>query len=587
MSTLLLALVPAALLAGWVYRRWPYSLPSNGLRLLRMLWVWLALLFLFNPQFPFSSVEKERPLVLVMEDRSGSTRGVHWPVVELPWADTLRISFGTGQSTSIDSALTKASQRLAGKSPAGILWLTDGVLTHGMDWRVPTERYPGTHQAIVPNDTVLDSGWKLVSIECPTRVQKEESVTCDLLWQHTGNSVSSTSVSVQWGNQVLTQLTLPAQRGPSWQNTPLVWKPEETGNKPLFVKGQNVQSLVSVLDEKRLLIVFSSRLTADISFWVDNIVGSRRVESRFRKGSEPEKSDFDAAIWLVQGEQAVWGEERFQGAVVRLPSSPQAQGPVGVLSMESSWGSWDFPTVHRLQSVRLKRLPKEESVLWNDGFPVIVWQPHPARMRVGLVGFQETALRVDSGLARLPGSLIDRLWSARADGSWGIYPPSPSIPFTKQSWRGEWNGWDPSSSTNGPTIHISSRGNFSFPLIASSRGIYGLGAAVKPGLYSYQADGEWNGEKRRMTGIWRVLEGNPEAQKPTSFFSLRRAGISVVPLHASAKALAQWKQEAWAPEQWHEQKKSRSWRDFWWALVLAGLLLGAEAFARKHWTGEP
>jgi hypothetical protein len=214
------------------------------------------------------------------------------------------------------------------------------------------------------------------------------------------------------------------------------------------------------------------------------------------------------------------------------------------------------------------------------------------RWEVGYVGFAAASRQVDSIQARIPSAWLDRLWTVNGNQSLLIRFPDPVWSGAKLDLEAVWTGWTPARGVAYPQIslQIEDKANQKYTFLPDGEALKTQLNALNPGLYSYRATGTFGGEKRIAQGQFEVLTPVLENERPADFSQVRkntsRSGGAWCWLNQTDSVAAALKSDSRFQPVLMEQKKSRQWRDFWWAYLIFGLSLGLEAILRKRYFGR-
>jgi hypothetical protein len=134
------------------------------------------------------------------------------------------------------------------------------------------------------------------------------------------------------------------------------------------------------------------------------------------------------------------------------------------------------------------------------------------------------------------------------------------------------------------------KGNQKYTFLPDGEALKTQLKALRPGLYPYRASGTFGGEKRTTQGQFEVLSAVLENERAADFSLVRkntsRLGGAWCWLDETDSVAAALKSDSRFQPVLLEQKKSRQWRDFWWAYLIFGLSLGLEAVLRKRYFGR-
>jgi len=208
------------------------------------------------------------------------------------------------------------------------------------------------------------------------------------------------------------------------------------------------------------------------------------------------------------------------------------------------------------------------------------------------VGYASAARQVDSIQSRMPSAWLDRLWTVNGKQSLRIRFPDPMWSGAKLDLEAVWTGWTPARGVAYPqiTLQIEDKGNQKYTFLPDGEALKAQLNALRPGLYSYRASGTFGGEKRTIQGQFEVLAAVLENERAADFSSVRkntsRLGGAWCWLDETESLVAELKSDSRFQPVLLEQKKSRQWRDFWWAYLIFGLSLGLEAILRKRHFGR-
>ena len=576
-----MAFLVAALIAFATYfhrLRGPWR---AGLMSLRFLWVTGIFLLALNPTCNRVESVKTKPLAVVLLDQSASFRPHQTPLPSAlgeEW-DTVYVPFGNDTTTSIDLALERAVRRMAGR-PASAVWLqSDGVINQGISLSAALARLgnPPTF-AVVPSDSLPKNGWECVSLRFPEEVLKGENYQGTAVLRHRGTSSAPKNWSLQWGSERIAQGVLPAAKGEQSEAIGFSWRPKTTGVRFLTIIGADEKKRVRVMEDPPTLVVLGKKMHPDVAYFVTQLT-SRRNARVYYQNEAPTSQDFQADIWLVTGGQTVVGEERFKGALVRLPSADAAVP-------SSEWPIWPGESVSTWAGAGQNWYESSKSKTTD-------WSSAPLRWEVSEMGYAAASRRVDSASASVPGALVDRLWSSKQDPSFSIRFPDRVWSKTPFQAVAAWPGWTASLASKYPEVRmeltqgVAAKSVYFTPQDGQLEAVL---PAFQPGIVRYRARGSYGGTTQETSGEFLVESLPTETAKPGDFKEIRAlaqrtkgAWTWITESEALAKKMVA--DPRFVP-QMSEQKKSRQWRDLWGAFLLAALPLGIEAILRKRRTGR-
>ena len=552
-----------------------------GLMSLRFLWVTGILLLALNPTCNRVESVKTKPLAVVLLDQSASFRPHQTPLPSSlgeEW-DTVYVPFGNDSTTSVDYALERAIRRLAGR-PASAVWLqSDGVVNQGISLEAAVARLgnPPTF-AVVPPDSLPKNGWECVSLRFPEDVVKGENYQGTAVLRHRGPSSAPKKWSLQWGSERIAEGVVPAAQGEKSVVVGFSWRPKTTGVRYLTLLGSGEKKRVRVLENPPTLVVMGRKMHPDVAYFVSQLT-SRRNARVYYQNEVPTAQDFQAAMWLVTGGQTVVGEERFAGALVRLPNAdavvPSSEWPIWPGEAVSSWAS------------------AGQSWYQSSKTKTTDWSSAPLRWEVTEIGYAAASRKVDSASASLPGALVDRLWSSKQDPAFSIRFPDRIWSKTPSEAVATWPGWTASLASKYPDVKMElTQGTAEKRVYFTPQDgqLEAVLPAFQPGIVRYTARGSYGGNAQTTSGEFLVESLPTETVKPGDFKEIRAlaqktkgAWTWIAESEALAKKMVA--DPRFVP-QMSEQKKSRQWRDLWGAFLLAALPLGVEAILRKRRTGR-
>ena len=578
-----LLLAAAVLIAAggtlFTYRNGPKNPSAYALYLLRFTWMFGLLLLAVNPTCTRTETRSEKPLLLIANDVSGSFQSFQRPVPKslTDVFDTLVVPFGAPNQTQLDSLVQRAPARAGGKRIAAVWSQTDGMLTQGISWTdaLSTLGNP-VFFAAIPKDSVLRSGWELVEIQFPSEVLVGQTYSGTAVWVHRGLTSARASFSLQWGEEVIEKGVLLPASGRKEQVINFNWTPKSVGIRQLKSSKGVIGKSVQVRKEKPKLVVFGGPLHPDAAYFVHQLCAQRTVEVYYRFGP-PEATDFDASIWLLSGGKPVAGEEQFSGNILALPAVGSGLLPADAPPV------WPGESYGIPSSQGWMQVPKPRSISGAGG---------SLRWEVGYVGYAAAARHVDSIRSRMPSAWLDRLWTVDGKQSLRIRFPDPVWSGAKVDLEAVWTGWTPGRGVVYPqiTLQMEDKGNQKYTFLPDGEALKTQLKALRPGLYPYRASGTFGGEKRTTQGQFEVLSAVLENERAADFSLVRkntsRLGGAWCWLDETDSVAAALKSDSRFQPVLLEQKKSRQWRDFWWAYLIFGLSLGLEAVLRKRYFGR-
>ena len=563
----------------FTYRGGPKKRSAYALYLLRFAWMLGLLLLAVNPTCTRTETHAEKPLLLVANDVSGSFKSFQQSVPKslTDVFDTVVVPFGSPNQTQLDSLVQNAPAKAGGKRIAAVWSQTDGVLTQGISWTDALSALGNpVFFAALPKDSVPRSGWELVEIQFPSEVLVGQTYTGTAVWVHRGLTNARTPFILQWGEELIEKGELQPASGRKELVVNFNWTPKSVGIRQLKSSKGGPGKSVQVRKEKPKLVVFGGPLHPDAAYFVHQLGAQRTVEVYYRSGS-PEASDFDASIWLLSGGKPVAGEEQFSGNVLVLPAVGSGLVPADAPPV------WPGESYGIPSSQGWMQVPKLRSISGAGG---------KLRWEVGYVGFAAASRQVDSIQARIPSAWLDRLWTVNGKQSLLIRFPDPVWSGAKLDLEAVWTGWTPARGVAYPQIslQIEDKANQKYTFLPDGEALKTQLNALNPGLYSYRATGTFGGEKRIAQGQFEVLTPVLENERPADFSQVRkntsRSGGAWCWLNETDSVAAALKSDSRFQPVLMEQKKSRQWRDFWWAYLIFGLSLGLEAILRKRYFGR-
>lgn len=563
----------------FTYRGGPKNHSAYALYLLRFAWMFGLLLLAVNPSCTRTETHSEKPLLLVAKDVSGSFQSFQQPVPKslTEVFDTLVVPFGTQNNTQLDSLVQRSPSRTRGKRIAAVWSETDGILTQGISWSDALSSLGNpVFFAALPKDSILRSGWELVEIQFPSEALVGQTYTGTAVWVHRGLTNATTPFALQWGEEVIEKGMLQPESGKKEQVFNFNWTPKSVGIRQLKSSKGGLGKSVQVRKEKPKLVVFGGQLHPDAAYFVHQLCAQRTVEVYYRFGP-PEASDFDASIWLLSGGKPVAGEEQFRGNILTLPALGSGLLPADAPPV------WPGESYGIPSSQGWMQVPKPRSISSAGG---------TLRWEIGYVGFAAAARQVDSIQSRMPSAWLDRLWTVDGNQSLRIRFPEPVWSGTKLDLEAVWTGWTSARGVPYPQIalEIEDKANQKYTFLPDGEALKAQINALRPGLYSYRAAGTFGGEKRTTQGQFEVLAPVLENERPADFSQVRnntsRLGGAWCWLDETESLAAALKSDSRFQPVLLEQKKSRQWRDFWWAYLTFGLSLGLEAILRKRYFGR-
>ena len=557
----------------------PQKRSAYALYLLRFAWMLGLLLLAVNPTCTRTETHAEKPLLLVANDVSGSFQSFQQSVPKslADVFDTVVIPFGSPNQTQLDSLVQNAQAKTGGKRIAAVWSQTDGVLTQGISWTDALSALGNpVFFAALPKDSVLRSGWELVEIQFPSEVLVGQTYTGTAVWVHRGLTNARTPMALQWGEEVIYKGVLQPASGRKEQVFNFNWTPKTIGIRQLKSYKGGIGKNVQVRKEKPKLVVFGSPLHPDVAYFVHQLCAQRTVEVYYRSGP-PEARDFDASMWLLSGGKPVAGEEKFSGNILVLPAVGS-----GLLAAEAP-PVWPGESYGIPSSQVWMQVPKPRPISGAGG---------KLRWEVGYVGYAAAARQVDSIQARMPSAWLDRLWTVDGKQSLRIRFPEPVWSGVKLDLEAVWTGWTPARGVEYPqiTLQIEDQDLQKHSFLPDGEALKTQLNVLRPGLYSYRASGTFGGEKRTTQGQFEVLRPVLENERPADFSLVRkntsRLGGAWCWLDQTDSLAEALKSDSRFQPVFMEQKKSRQWRDFWWAYLIFGLSLGLEALLRKRYFGR-
>lgn len=563
----------------FTYRGGPQKRSAYALYLLRFTWMLGLLLLAVNPTCTRTETHAEKPMLLIANDVSGSFQSFQQSVPKslTDVFDTVGVPFGSPNQTQLDSLVHNAQAKTGGKRIAAVWSQTDGVLTQGISWTDALSALGNpVFFAALPKDSVLRSGWELVEVQFPSEVLVGQTYTGTAVWVHRGLTNARSPIALQWGEEVIYKGVLQPASGRKEQVINFNWTPKTIGIRQLKSSKGGIGKNVQVRKEKPKLVIFGSPLHPDAAYFVHQLCAQRTVAVYYRSGS-PEASDFDASIWLLSGGKPLAGEEKFSGNVLALPAVGS-----GLLAADAPpvWPgeSYGIPSSHVWMQV-----PKPRPLSGAGG---------KLRWEVGYVGYAAAARQVDSIQARMPSAWLDRLWTVDGKQSLRIRFPEPVWSGVNLDVEAVWTGWTPTRGVAYPqiTLQIEGQDLQKYTFLPEGEALKAQLKVLRPGLYSYRASGTFGGEKRATQGQFEVLKPALENERPADFSLVRkntsRLGGAWCWLDEMQDLAASLKSDSRFQPVLIEHKKSRQWRDFWWAYLIFGLSLGLEAILRKRYFGR-
>lgn len=559
----------------FTYRGGPKNRSSYALYLLRFAWMLGILLLAVNPTCTRTETQLVKPMLLVANDVSGSFQSFQQPVPKslTDVFDTVVVPFGTERNTQLDSLVQRAPSRTGGKRIAAVWCQSDGVLTQGISLTDALSAMGNpVFFAALPKDSVLRSGWELVEIQFPSEVLVGQTYSGTAVWVHRGRSNARTPFTLKWGDEVIEKGVLEPASGRKDRIINFNWTPKSVGIRLLKSSNASVGKNVHVRKEKPKLVVFGGPVHPDAAYFVHQLCAQRTVEVYFRSGP-PDANDFDASIWLLSGGKPVAGEEQFSGNILVLPAAGS-----GLLPAEAP-PLWPGESYGIPASIDWMQVPKPRTISGAGG---------KLRWEVGYVGYASAARQVDSIQARMPSAWLDRLWTVDGKQSLRIRFPDPVWSGSKLDVEAVWSGWTPARGVAYPQIAIELQDQpiQKHTFLPDGEALKTQINALRPGLYSFRASGIFGGEKRTTQGQFEVVVPVLENERAADFSLVRkntsRLGGAWCWLDETDSLAAALKSDARFQPVLLEQKKSRQWRDFWWAYLIFGLSLGLEAILRKR-----
>lgn len=578
-----LLLAAAVLIAAggtfYTYRGIRWNREALTLCGLRFVWMLGFMVLAINPTCTRIETHTEKPLLLVLEDQSGSFMPFKKPI---PTAlsdvfDTVHVAFGSQTETHLDSVIRQVPSKTQGRRVAAVWVQTDGVLTQGVSWNDALIALGNpVFYAAVPQDSVQRSGWELAEIQFPSEALIGQNCKGNAVFVHRGTTNVQTPFALTWGDEVIGRGVLPPIQGKNERNFNFDWTPEDAGIRQLKSSLGRIGKSVHVRREKPKLVVFGGPLHPDAAYFVGQLCAQRTVQVYYRSGL-PESTDFDAAVWILAGGKPVPGEERFNGNSIHLPSLNAGFTP------SESTPNW----------------PGESYGIPNYKGWLQVQNPMPSMENRGKVrwfinhlGFAAAARQSDSIQSQIPAAWLDRLWTVTGKQMLRIQFPETMWSGSKATVEAVWSGWTAAHTSSYPQIYLELNG-----VDGQKSSFLPDGSALKtqiipkePGIYSYRAVGTFGGDKRVVSGQFEVLAPVLEKERASDYAMIRslssRLGGGWSWLDRTDDLVNQLKSDSRFDPVLMEQKKSRQWRDFWWAYLLFGLALGTESILRKRRFGR-
>lgn len=578
-----LLLAAAVLIAAggtfFTYRGIRWDRTAYTLCALRFIWLFGLMVLAVNPACTRVETHTEKPLLLILEDRSGSFASFQKPIpaVLAEVFDTVHVGFGSQAETQLDSVIRAVPGITKGRRIAAVWTQTDGVLTQGISWNDAMLALGNPIlYAAVPQDSVLRSGWELAEIQFPSEALVGQSGQGNAVFVHRGTSNVRTPFEITWGSEVVGKGFLLPENGRNEYNYNFNWTPQNSGIRQLKSNLGRVSKSVHVRKEKPKLVVFGSPVHPDAAYFVHQLCAKRSVQVYYRSGL-PEPSDFDASIWLAVGGKPLPGEERFNGNSIHLPSLN------AILTPSESTPYWPGESYG---------IPNYKGWLQSQNPKPISGMGGKLRWYINYVGFAAASRQADSVQSNIPAPWVDRLWTVTGKQSLRIQFPESVWSDSKATVEAVWSGWTSQQTATYPKINLvlDDEDGQKFTFLPDGWSLKTNIKTKQPGLYSYRAIGFFGGEKRTASGQFEVLAPVLEKERATDYSTMRsltsRLGGGWSWL-SNANALAnQLLSDSRFEPVLVEEKKSRQWRDFWWTYLIFGLALGIESILRKRSFGR-
>lgn len=541
------------------------------------MWLFSLALAVFNPTCTRTEVTQKKPLLAVLEDVSGSFSENKEPIPSglTDLFDTVHLTFGDAQSTSLDRIAASLRVRSEGRPIAAVWAHTDGALTQGMGW---SEMHSMMNRPVffasIPRDSILKNGWEWVGVDFPREVLVGDTQEGLLRFVHRGTTQSPSNFELFWGDERVARTVLPAESGTLDRSVSFVWKPQTSGQRAFRSPGHGWNKNVRVREDRPKLVVFGKPVHPDVAYFVSELTRSKTATVYYRE-SQAQESDLNAAIWIIAGNQPQAGEGRFKGSKIILPEErfliPSSSGPRWP---GEAYGLPDHP--------RWMRVSAPKGPEW--GASSTVWE-------VGYTGFAAAARLCDSSQSHLPTAWVDRLWSSNSGQTLTLRFDEPrwaGVPVTVEAL---WDGWTPESGATYPKVELRWKEAKKSVYFLPKEGALNASIEVsQPGLYSFEAVGTYAGVKRTARGQWEFQSPRAENQPIYGYSVLRALALQSQGgwcwLDESDQAVDRLREDERFQPYLQEQKKSRRWRDFWVAFVLMAIPLGVEALLRKRWFGR-